>query len=112
MCRRIARHPEEDGNCTWIGSGDTVRCGRRLGIVGRMGTGCRGTRVGCKQAQGELSMCSGTTGRAADMLSGSGTDEHQCNARVRRAEPGMRHEVDGQRRTDMRATQAAHCAGA
>jgi hypothetical protein len=47
-----------------------------------------------------------------DRLSGSGMDEHRCSARVRRAEPGVRREVDDQRRADTRAKRAARCAGA
>jgi hypothetical protein len=65
-----------------------------------------------RAGMGELSKCGGTTGRTADRLSGSSTDERQRSAWVRRAEPGVRHEVDGQRRADMRAKWAAHCAGA
>jgi hypothetical protein len=84
-------------------------------MVGRMDPGHHGTQIGCERAQGSLASVVVAqdglqTGGAARELSDSGTDERQCSARVRRAEPGMRHEVDGQRRTDMRATQAAHCA--
>jgi hypothetical protein len=36
--RRMVGRARRDGNDTRIGSGDTVRCGRRMGMVGRMGT--------------------------------------------------------------------------
>jgi hypothetical protein len=51
-CRRIAQCARRDGNDTQIGSGDTVRCSRRLGIVRRMGPGRHDTRVGCERAWG------------------------------------------------------------
>jgi hypothetical protein len=61
-------------------------------MVRRMGSGHHGTQVGCKQAQGSLAsvvvLQDGLQkGGAARELSGSGTDERRCSARVRKTEP-------------------------
>jgi hypothetical protein len=69
-----------DGNDTRIGSGDTVRCGRRMGMVGRMGAGRHDMQIGCERAQGSLASVvvpqdGLQTGGATRELSGSGTDE-------------------------------------
>jgi hypothetical protein len=50
--RRVAGRARRDGDDTRIGSGDTVRCGRRLEMVGHMGPCRHGTRVGCERARG------------------------------------------------------------
>jgi hypothetical protein len=50
-CRQLAGRAQRDDNDTRIGSGDTVRCGRRLG---RMGSGRHGTQIGCERALGLL----------------------------------------------------------
>jgi hypothetical protein len=89
-CRQ--RRAQRDDNDTRIGSGGTVRCGRRLGMARRMGPGRHDTQIGCKRAQGSLVSVvvpqdGLQTGGAARELSGSGTDERQCSAQVRKAEP-------------------------
>jgi hypothetical protein len=84
-------------------------------MVGRMDPGHHGAQVGCERAHGSLASVvvpqdGLQTGGATRELSSSGTYERRCSARVCKAKPGMRHEVDGQRRTGMRATRVAHCA--
>jgi hypothetical protein len=50
--RQIAGHARRDGDGTRIGSGDTVGCGRRLGMIGRMDPCRHDTRLGSEQARG------------------------------------------------------------
>jgi hypothetical protein len=47
-CKRIVGRAQRDDKGTQIGVGDTVRCGRGLGMFGRMGPCRPSTRVGCE----------------------------------------------------------------
>jgi hypothetical protein len=49
-CRQIAGCARRNGDDMRIGSGDTVGCGRRLGMIGRMDPCRYDTRVGCERA--------------------------------------------------------------